>query len=92
MDGKDEEAVIRGLQQMGYIPIRITSAEEKAPSFRLSSLLPKRVGTKNLLTFTQELSTLVSAGLPIDRSLEYPGDLDRERNIARDGERLVEAN
>ena len=69
MDGKDEEAVIRGLQQIGYIPIRITSVQEKAPSFRLSSLLPKRVGIKNLLIFTQELSTLVSAGLPIDRSL-----------------------
>ncbi|HUL31894.1 MAG TPA: type II secretion system F family protein [Thermodesulfobacteriota bacterium] len=69
MDGKDEEAIIRGLQQLGYIPIRIFSAHEKAQSFRFPSFLPKRVGIKNLLTFTQELSTLVSAGLPIDRSL-----------------------
>ncbi|MGO8988977.1 MAG: type II secretion system F family protein [bacterium] len=81
MDGKDEEAVIRGLQQMGYIPIRITSAEEKAASFRLSSLLPKRVGTKNLLTFTQELSTLVSAGLPIDRSLGILGTLTENETL-----------
>jgi type II secretory pathway component PulF len=81
MDGKDEEAVIRGLQQIGYIPIRITSAHEKAPSFRLSSLLPKRVGIKNLLTFTQELSTLVSAGLPIDRSLNILGTLTENETL-----------
>ena len=81
MDGKDEEAVIRGLQQIGYIPIRITSVEEKAPSFRFSSLLPKRVGTKNVLTFTQELSTLVSAGLPIDRSLSILGTLTENETL-----------
>jgi len=81
MDGKDEEAIIRDLQQIGYIPIRITSAHEKAPSFRLSSLLPKRVGTKNLLIFTQELSTLVSAGLPLDRSLNILGTLTENETL-----------
>jgi general secretion pathway protein F len=81
MDGKDEEAVIRGLQQIGYIPIRITSVDEKTPSFRFSSLLPKRVGIKNLLTFTQELSTLVSAGLPIDRSLSILGTLTENETL-----------
>ena len=64
MDGKDEETIVQSLHQLGYIPIRIISAEAKEAGFRLSSFLPKRVGVKDLLTFTQELSTLVSAGLP----------------------------
>lgn len=75
MDGKDEEAVVQSLHQLGYIPIRILSAQEKGAPLRLSSFLPKRVGVKDLFTFTQELSTLVSAGLPIDRSLNILGDL-----------------
>jgi len=81
MDGKDEEAIVRGLQQLGYIPVKILSAHEKAAGFRFSSLLPKRVGIKNLLTFTQELSTLVSAGLPIDRSLTILSTLTENETL-----------
>lgn len=75
MDGNDEAAVVQNLHQLGYIPIRITTTHEKEPGFSFSSILPQRVGVKNLLVFTQELSTLVSAGLPIDRSLEILGTL-----------------
>jgi len=75
MEGKDESMVVQGLHQLGYIPIRITSALEKGAGIRFSSFLSQRVGVKNLLVFTQELSTLVSAGLPIDRSLDILGSL-----------------
>jgi general secretion pathway protein F len=75
MDGKDETAVVQNLHQMGYIPILITSLQEERVGLRLSSLLPQHVGVKSLLVFTQELSTLVSAGLPIDRSLDILGVL-----------------
>jgi len=81
MDGKDEGAILQGLHQLGYIPIRITSPHEKAPSFRFPSFLPKRVGIKSLLTFTDELSTLVSAGLPIDRSLDILGTLTENESL-----------
>jgi type II secretion system protein F len=75
MDGKDEAGVLVSLHQLGYIPIRITSAREREQGFRLSLPFPQRVGLKNLLVFTQELSTLLSAGLPIDRSLSILGAL-----------------
>ncbi len=81
MDGKDEAAVVQNLHQLGYIPIRITSHQEKGTTSRLTSLLPQRVGVKNLLIFTQELSTLVSAGLPIDRSLDILGTLTENRKL-----------
>ena len=29
MDGKDEETILQGLHQLGYIPIRITSVQKK---------------------------------------------------------------
>jgi general secretion pathway protein F len=75
MDGKDEAGVLVSLHQLGYIPIRISSAREREQGFRLSLHFPQRVGLKNLLVFTQELSTLLSAGLPIDRSLSILGAL-----------------
>lgn len=75
IEGKDEETIVQLLHQLGYIPIRILSPAEKGAGFRLSSFFPRRVGVKHLLIFTQELSTLISAGLSIDRSLEILGSL-----------------
>jgi type II secretion system protein F len=93
MDGKDEETIVQNLHQLGYIPIRIISAQEKEVGLRLPAFLTQRVGVKNLLTFTQELSTLVSAGLPIDRSLNILGTLtenERLRETVRDVLKRVE--
>ena len=81
MDGKDEETIVQGLHQLGYIPIRITSVQEKGATLRLSSILPKRVGVKDLLLFTQELSTLISSGLPIDRSLNILSTLTENEKL-----------
>ena len=93
MDGKDEETIIHSLHQLGYIPIRIVSHQEKETGFRLPSFLRQRVGVKNLLTFTQELSTLISAGLPLDRSLNILGTVtenDTLREAVKDVLRRVE--
>jgi general secretion pathway protein F len=81
MEGKDESTVVQSLHQMGYIPIRIGSAEKREKGFSLASFLPQRVSVKDLLVFTQELSTLVSAGLPIDRSLSILGTLTENQKL-----------
>jgi general secretion pathway protein F len=81
MEGKDEEMVIKNLHQLGYIPIRIATAQMKGSDSRRFSLLPQRVGVKHLMIFTQELSTLVSAGLSIDRSLEILGELTENNKL-----------
>jgi type II secretion system protein F len=81
MEGKDEKTIVQSLQQLGYIPIRIISSQEKNGGMGISSLFPQRVSVKNLLVFTQELSTLVSAGLPIDRSLQILGSLTENRRL-----------
>jgi general secretion pathway protein F len=81
MDGKDEETIVQSLHQLGYIPIQIFSTQEKETGFRFSSFLPRHVGIRSLLTFTQELSSLVSAGLPIDRSLTILGTLTENKGL-----------
>jgi len=81
MEGKDEKAIVQSLHQLGYIPVRIFSAQEKGAALRGPSFFRQRVGVKNLLIFTQELSTLISAGLPIDRSLQILGSLTENRRL-----------
>lgn len=81
MEGKDELSIVRSLQQMGYIPLRVAPAESKATSGGWPGFLPQRVGMKNLLVFTQELATLVSAGLPIDRSLKLLVSMTDNRKL-----------
>ena len=94
MEGKDEEMVVQNLHQLGYIPIRITSPQEMEARLHVPSFFKKRrVGIKSLLTFTQELSTLVAAGLPIDRSLQILGHLtenERMKETVRDVLKKIE--
>ncbi|NWG02302.1 MAG: type II secretion system F family protein [Syntrophaceae bacterium] len=82
MDGSSEETIVQSLHQLGYIPIRIVSAQEKRGGLRFPSFISRRVGLKNLLTFTQELSTLIAAGLPLDRSLRILGSLTENERLS----------
>ncbi len=84
IEARDEEEVIQTLQQMSYIPIRVEKVGEKA--FKISFKF-QRVGLNDLLVFTQGLSSLLSAGLPIDRSLNVMAGLTENskfREIIKD--------
>ncbi len=81
MEGKDEASIVQGLHRLGYIPIRIELAEKKGAGLGLSGLLPRRVRMGDLLIFTQELSTLIQAGLPIDKSLRILIDVTENRRL-----------
>lgn len=81
MDVRDEAAVVQSLHHMGYIPIRIGPVAEKGESFDLFKWIPNRVGIRDLLIFTQEFSTLLSSGLPIDRSLGILESLTENRRL-----------
>ncbi len=81
MDVRDEAAVIQSLHHMGYIPIRIGPVEARERGLDLFRFLPYRVGIRDLLIFTQEFSTLLSSGLPIDRSLSILESLTENRRL-----------
>ncbi len=75
IDAVDEPSVVNKLRSMGYIPIRIgasSGGKALSRSLNLSISIPttfSRVSAKDLLSFTQGLSTLIKAGLPLDRAL-----------------------
>lgn len=70
MEAPIEAAVIAKLQEMGNIPLSVNAAGEGG--FSLDSLSLKRRGmnAREVGQFTQQLATLLSAGLPLDRSLQ----------------------
>ncbi len=74
IDAADTRAAVYRLQSMGLIPV---SVEEPAGqrSARSTKIYLQRVSRKDILFFTEELSTLVHAGLPLDRSLTIAAEL-----------------
>ena len=92
LDAVDEKGVVTGLQNMGYIPIRINPPGKDSISldFDLSGVsraLIKRASTKDVMIFTQDLSVLLEAGLPVDRALAILVDVtekDRFKEIIKD--------
>lgn len=74
LESVDEQAAVAHIQEMGLIPIRITPAHKQqhfmgyalADPFKA---LTDRITKKDLMLFTQDLASLLGAGLPVDRSL-----------------------
>ncbi|HLK68892.1 MAG TPA: type II secretion system F family protein [Bryobacteraceae bacterium] len=78
--GDDEKLIARELRKQGLTPIYVgvapkgSSFEIKLPSFGRS----KR---RDVLFFTQELSTLMNAGVPLDRALSITAELTERPNF-----------
>lgn len=77
MEAPSEDAVLSRLKNAGVIPIRLA-----VPRRQLGR---KRIGLKsrrrNLLTFTTELSALLTAGLPLDRALNILGEISKSKEM-----------
>ena len=85
MEAPEEREVISKLQSLGYIPMKI-GHPSKARSFSLDIDLMaffKRVSSKDVMNFTQQLSTLISAGLPLDRSLFIVAELTEKKELEK---------
>lgn len=72
MEGLARQAVVERLQSMGLIPMRVEETRGKAGSAGAGGgwFGKKRVMPDDVAVFTQELATLIKAGLPLDRCLE----------------------
>jgi general secretion pathway protein F len=75
IEAVDEKTAIERLKNSGLIPLEIKAPGEEG--FFASFRLTKRKG--DLTLFTTELSTLLTAGLPLDRSLNILADISEQR-------------
>ncbi|MDE2181310.1 MAG: type II secretion system F family protein, partial [candidate division NC10 bacterium] len=84
MEAADERAVVAWLRANGYYPIKVGqpgSATEVGPSIvRLQTTFARGPSAQDVLAFTQQLATLLEAGMELDRSLAILLDLtDNQR-------------
>lgn len=90
MEAADERAVVAWLRANGYYPIKIgrpgLTTETGSSVVRLPTMFAGGPSTQDILAFTQQLATLLEAGMELDRSLAILLDLtdsQRLRSVLR---------
>jgi general secretion pathway protein F len=90
IEAAEVPAVVARLHDRGLIPLNVGAAAEAARARAPRVALPKlsafgrrRVRGRELLILTQELSALVSSGLPLDRSLATLAELADNPELKR---------
>jgi general secretion pathway protein F len=75
-----EPELMAELRRMGLLPIQVT-LKNKARPWSLRAFSKKRLSSRDRLEFARQLSTLVRAGLPLDRSLTLCRDLAEKEGL-----------
>lgn len=80
--------VANKIHAMGYIPIRIIPAGKQSKALRYDVRdvvfhIFKRISSKDVILFTQDLSTLLEAGLPFDRALSILLQVTEKENFKK---------
>ncbi len=73
LSGQNEREVARELRRQGLIPIYVGVEPRRGFQMRLPAW--SRGRRRDVLFFTQELATLLSAGVPLDRALSITSEL-----------------
>ena len=76
IEASDEKDAVERLKNTGIIPIRIS-----APKIGIRKHIFLKSAKGDLLTFTTELSALLGAGLPLDRSLNILSGISEQREM-----------
>lgn len=76
IDAPDESTAINRLKNSGIIPLKIGTSSEG-----IKKKLSLKSSKGDMLTFTTELSALLSAGLPIDRSLNMLAEISEGKEM-----------
>jgi len=91
LHGESEKAVARELGAQGLTPLYVGS-EARKTAFEIRLPAPGGGKRRDVLFFTQELSTLLNAGVPVDRALTITSELTeraRFREIVLDVLRVL---
>ena len=77
IEAADSRTADEKLKNMGLIPLAVTSPTDRV----FGSGMRFRASKRDLMTFTGELSTLLGAGLPLDRSLHVISEISDRRGM-----------
>ncbi len=73
LNAETDKAVARELRNQGLIPVYVGLQPSKRFELKLPAFVRGR--RRDVLFFTQELSTLLNAGVPLDRALQITSEL-----------------
>ena len=73
LTAESEKIAAQELQRQGLIPVYVGAGAAKSNGIKLPSFEFGR--KRDVLFFTQEMSTLLTAGVPLDRALSISGEL-----------------
>jgi general secretion pathway protein F len=73
LQGETEKAIAQELRKQGLTPVYVGVGEKRSFSVQLPGT--NRGKRRDVLFFTQELSTLLNAGIPLDRALSITSEL-----------------
>ena len=84
LSGSTRAQAIAQLQSLGHVPIRVdeSAAREKKNSKRRFQWRRQRITADHVGDLTRELSTLLKAGLPLDRALDIMTSLGDNEPLA----------
>ena len=74
IEAADERSAVERLKNAGVIPLEVRAPREGG----LKAILAWRTRRLDLVTFTAELSALLGAGLPLDRSLNILAEISEQ--------------
>lgn len=87
MDARTREAVVESLREQGHFPLSVGDESTPAPARAAPSLPVLRFARRRapslgaLAATTRELSTLVRAGMPLDRGLRFAAEMAGEKPL-----------
>jgi general secretion pathway protein F len=79
LSGETDKGVAKELRRQGLTPVYVGLEPKKSFQLKLPSFVFGR--RRDVLFFTQELSTLLNAGVPLDRALSITGELAGRPNF-----------
>lgn len=81
MEAASEASVIAKLQEGGNIPLSANAAGQGGFNFDSLRLKRRKLSGQEVLQFTQQVATLLGAGLPLDRSLQVLLELAENQRV-----------
>jgi len=82
MEARAPDSVAEHLQAQGFMPIQIEEATVGSGGGWLGGFGRARVSQDEIAMMTREISTLLRAGLPLDRALEIVVNLSANDDVA----------
>lgn len=89
LQGRNQQAVIRRLQDLGHTPILVGEAAEGRGGWA-RAWLGRRRARMDLGRFTRDLANLLKAGIPLERALEMLAEITEEVATAELISRLLD--